>query len=66
MGRAFSTFRERRGVYRVLVETPEGKGPLGRHSHRLKISFKKDLQEVGGGAQAELICLGVRTGGGHL
>ena len=33
---------ERRGVYRVLVEKPEGKRPLGRHKRRWE-----DLQEVG-------------------
>jgi hypothetical protein len=29
MGRAFSAYRERRGVYRVLVRKYEGKRPLG-------------------------------------
>jgi hypothetical protein len=34
MGRACSTYGERRGVYRVLVGKPEGKRPLGRPRHR--------------------------------
>ena len=37
---------ERRGVYRVLVEKPEGKRPLGRHRGRCKDNIKMDLQEV--------------------
>jgi len=40
---------ERRGVYRVLVGTPEGKRPLGRHVLRWEDNIKMDLQEVGCG-----------------
>ena len=40
---------ERRGVYRVLVEKPEGKRPLGRSRHRWDDNIKKCLQEVGCG-----------------
>ena len=40
---------ERRGVYRVLVGTPEGKRPFGRPRHRWEDNIKMDLQEVGGG-----------------
>jgi len=40
---------ERRGVYRVLVGIPEGKGPLGRPRHRWEDNIKRDLQEVGCG-----------------
>ena len=36
---------DRRGVYRVLVGKPEGKGPFGRPGVDIKI----DLQEVVGG-----------------
>jgi hypothetical protein len=39
--------REGRGVYRVLVEKPEGKRPLGRSRHRWEDSIKMNLQEVG-------------------
>jgi hypothetical protein len=38
---------ERRGVYGVLVEKPEGKRLLGRPRRRWKYSIKTDLQEVG-------------------
>jgi hypothetical protein len=40
---------ERRGVYRVLVGKPEGKGPLGRPSRKWEDNVKIDLQEVGCG-----------------
>jgi hypothetical protein len=36
-----------RGVYRVLVERPEGKRPLGRSRHRWKNNVKIDLMEIG-------------------
>jgi hypothetical protein len=42
-------YRERRDVYRVLVEKPEGKGPLGRPRRRWEDNIKMDLQEVGCG-----------------
>jgi hypothetical protein len=38
---------ERRGLYRVLVEKPEGNRPLGRTRHRWEDNIKMDLQEVG-------------------
>jgi hypothetical protein len=37
---------ERRGVYRVLVGTPEGKRPLGKPRRRWEENIKLDLQEV--------------------
>jgi len=37
---------ERRGVYRVLVGKPEGKGPLGRPRRRWEDNIKMDLQEL--------------------
>ena len=49
---------ERRGVYRVLVERPEGKRPLGRPRHRWEDNIKMDLHEVGGGGHGH--------GGGQL
>jgi hypothetical protein len=36
-----------RGVYRVLVGTPEGKNPMGRPRRRWENSIKVDLREVG-------------------
>jgi len=41
---------ERRGMYRVLVEKPEGKRPLGRPRYRWEDSIRMDLQEVGCGS----------------
>jgi hypothetical protein len=38
---------ERRGAYRVLVEKPEGRRPLGRTRHRWEDNIKMDLREVG-------------------
>jgi hypothetical protein len=36
-----------RGVYRVLVASPEGKGPLGRPRRRWEDNIKMDLREIG-------------------
>jgi hypothetical protein len=41
---------EERGVYRVLVEKPEGKRPLGRPRRRWEDNIKVCLQEVGCGS----------------
>jgi hypothetical protein len=35
--------REGRGVYRVLVEKPEEKRPMGRPRHRWENNIKADL-----------------------
>ena len=40
---------EERGAYRVLVEKPEGKRPLGRPRRRWVDNIRMDLQEVGCG-----------------
>jgi hypothetical protein len=40
---------EGRGVYRVLVWQPEGKGPLGRPRRSWEDNIVIDLQEVGCG-----------------
>jgi hypothetical protein len=42
---------EKRGVYRVLVEKPERKRPLGRPKGRWKDSINIELQEVGFGCK---------------
>jgi len=47
MGRACSTYWERRGVYRVLVRKSEGRRPLGRCRRRWEDNIKIDLQGVG-------------------
>jgi hypothetical protein len=38
---------EGRGVQKVLVEKPEGKGPLGRPRRRWEDNIKMDLREIG-------------------
>jgi hypothetical protein len=38
---------EERGVYRVLVGTPEGKRPLGRPRRRWEGNIKLDIREIG-------------------
>jgi len=38
---------EESGVYRVLVEKPEGRRPLGRPRRRWADNNRMDLQEVG-------------------
>ena len=38
---------QRRGVYRVVLGTPEGKRPLRRQRRRWEDNIKMDLQEVG-------------------
>jgi hypothetical protein len=40
---------EERGMYRSLVEKPEGKRPLGRPRRRWNDNIRMDLQEVGCG-----------------
>ena len=40
---------ERRGVYMVLVEKPEGRRPLGRPRRKWEDNIKMDLQKVGCG-----------------
>jgi len=49
MGRACSTYGERKGLCSVLVGKPEGKRSLGRHRLRWEDTIKKDLQVVGYG-----------------
>jgi hypothetical protein len=55
-----------RGMYRFLVEKPEGKRSLGRHRRRWEDNIKADLQEVGCGVWTVLSWLRIETGGWHL
>jgi hypothetical protein len=57
---------DRSGAYRVLVEKPEGRKPLGRPRHRWEDNIKMDLQKVGWRAWTGLIWLKIGTGGGLL
>jgi hypothetical protein len=47
MGRAYSTNREKRNAYRILVGKPEGKRTLGRPRRRWVYNIKMDLREIG-------------------
>jgi hypothetical protein len=38
---------EKRNVYRLLVDKPEGKRPLGRPRHRWTDNIKMHLREIG-------------------
>ena len=66
MGGACSTYGESRGTYRVLVEKPKGKRPLGRLRRRWDDNIKMDLQEVGCGDMDWIYLAQDRAGGGHL
>jgi len=41
---------KRRCAYRVLVEKPKGRRPLGRPKHRWEDNIKLELQEVAWGS----------------
>jgi hypothetical protein len=47
MCRACSTYGERRCEYRILVEKPEERRPLGTPRRRREDNIKMDLREVG-------------------
>jgi hypothetical protein len=47
MGGACSTNGEKRKAYRILVEKPEGKRPLGRPGHRWEDNIRMDLRDIG-------------------
>jgi hypothetical protein len=49
MGRHVARIGEERGVYRVLVEKPEGKRSLGRPRRRCEDNIKMDFQKLGCG-----------------
>jgi len=56
----------RKAAYRILVEKPEGKRPLGRSRRRCENNIKMYLQEVRWGAWTELIWFRTWTGSGNL
>jgi hypothetical protein len=47
---------EKRNTYRLLVEKPEGKWPLGRRRRRWEDNIRTDLLELGWG-EVDWICL---------
>jgi len=50
----------RRGVFRVLLEKPEGKRPLGRPRRRWEDNIIMDLQEVGSGSMDQIEATQIR------
>jgi hypothetical protein len=66
MGGACSTYGEGRGVYRVLVGTPEGKRLLWRPRLRWEIILKQICKKWDVGVWTGLSRLRIETGGGHL
>jgi len=52
----------RRGAYRVLVQRPDGKRPLGRPRRMWGDNIKMNLQEVRWKGMKELLWLRIGTG----
>jgi hypothetical protein len=57
---------EGKGLYRILVEKPVGKRPLGITRRRWEENIKMNLQEVEVGVWTGLSWLRIGTGGGLL
>jgi len=57
---------DRRGVGRVWVGKPEGKGKLGRPVRKWECRIRMGLPEVDVGLWTGLRWLRIGTGGGHL
>jgi len=57
---------ERRGIYKVSVEKPEGKSAFRKPSRRRENNIKIDFSVGGMEAWIGLIWLRIGTGGGHL
>ena len=66
MGRACSTYGERRGVYRLLVGKPGGKRPLARPRHRWVYNSKMVLWKWDVGVWTGSSWLRIGTRDGHL
>jgi hypothetical protein len=49
MGGACSAYGEGRGVYKLSVEKPEGKRPLGRPRRKREDNIKANILKVGCG-----------------
>jgi hypothetical protein len=47
MGRPLARKREKKNAYRILVENPEGKSPLGRPRRRWVNNIKINPREIG-------------------
>jgi hypothetical protein len=60
---ACSTNGRKSNAYRLLVEKPEGKRPIGRPRNRWVDNIKMDLVEVGWAVWTGLVYLRIGTGG---
>jgi len=59
-------YGERRGAYRVLVDKPEGKRPLGRPRHGWEDNISRIFREWDVELWTGSSWLRIGTGGGHL
>ena len=66
MSGACSTYGERRGVYRIVVEKIDGKRPVGRPKFKWEDNIKMDFWKLDEVALTRLIWFRIGTGGGHL
>ena len=66
MGGAFSRYRERRGVDRILVGKTAGKRPLGRPRSRWEDNIQLDLQDSDVRVSAGSSWLRIGTSDRHL
>jgi hypothetical protein len=57
---------EGRGLYRISVGKPEGKGPLGRTRRRLEDNIRWIFRKWDVGVWTGLSWLRIETVGGHL
>jgi hypothetical protein len=57
---------ELRNAYRILVESPEGRRPLGRPRRRWVDNIKLDLREIGWMVGIGLMWLRIETSEGLL
>jgi hypothetical protein len=57
---------EKRNVFRVLMEKPEGKRPLGRPRRRWEGGIRLDLREIGWGSVDWIQLAQAGTSGGIL
>jgi hypothetical protein len=63
MGRAYSTHGAKSNACRILLETTEGKGPLGRHRYKWEDNIKMDFRDVGWDMRAGFIWFRIGTSG---
>jgi hypothetical protein len=57
---------EERKVYRVLMEKPQGKRPLGRSKRRWEDGIRMNITKIGCGVRSGSSWLRIGAGGGLL